>query len=83
MRTFRLFLLVTLAAAAWVGAFGAPSGAASSYGVEIKDRAYSPKNLEVTIGDTVVWTNLDDEEHTVTFTDGVDSNPGCPGLLTP
>jgi plastocyanin len=37
--------------------------------VEIQQFAFSPARLEVTVGTTVVWTNRDDESHTVTALD--------------
>lgn len=39
-------------------------------GVHIKDDAYSPQTLTVTAGQTVTFTNVDDDAHTVTATDG-------------
>lgn len=34
--------------------------------IEIKDFAYSPEEITVSIGDTIVWVNKDSAKHTVT-----------------
>jgi hypothetical protein len=36
----------------------------------IENNAYSPASLEVSVGDTVTWTNMDTAPHTVTVTSG-------------
>lgn len=33
--------------------------------VSIKDMKFNPDTLEVTVGQTVTWTNADDQDHTV------------------
>lgn len=38
--------------------------------VAISNFSYDPKDLEVKVGTTVIWTNLDNVEHTVTANDG-------------
>lgn len=38
--------------------------------VTIRDMSYSPATLRVSVGDTIVWKNLDDHDHTVTADDG-------------
>lgn len=38
--------------------------------VSIRDMAYSPASVTVKVGDTVVWTNRDDQDHTVNARDG-------------
>ena len=38
--------------------------------VTIEGLKYHPATVEVEAGDTVVWTNKDDREHTVTADDG-------------
>lgn len=57
-------LLVAPAAAAPAGT--TPAGTA----VQIKDDAFSPQTLTVVAGQTVAFTNNDDDAHTVTATDG-------------
>jgi plastocyanin len=37
---------------------------------EIRQFAYQPKNVEVPVGTTVIWTNQDAIEHSVTASDG-------------
>jgi plastocyanin len=44
----------------------APAPAGPSAAVDIKDYAYMPKDLMVSRGTTVTWTNLDSDDHTVT-----------------
>src|SRR5947207_10829152 len=40
------------------------------HSVSMKSVKYSPANLEIKVGDTVVWTNDDDHDHTVVADDG-------------
>lgn len=48
--------------------------------VSIKDLAYTPASVNVTVGGTVTWSNDDDRDHTVRSTDGtVDSGNISPG----
>jgi len=50
--------------------------------IEIKDKKYSPAKLTIKAGDTVVWTNRDDSDHSIVADDGSfgtkddDLNPG-------
>lgn len=46
------------------------SGDSQTYNVEIKGFAYSPSEISVNVGDTVVWANLDSAEHTITSDSG-------------
>lgn len=41
-----------------------------TFNVDIGDFAFTPQNLTINTGDTVVWTNRDSEVHTVTSNDG-------------
>jgi plastocyanin len=50
---------------------GAPDDAAAE--VDIVDSAFQPPEVEVTVGDTVLWTHTGNVAHTVTFDDGPDS----------
>ena len=43
---------------------------AKEHRVSIDNLKYSPKEIKVKKGDTVVWTNSDDRDHTVTADDG-------------
>ncbi len=71
-----------------VDAYGAPavlqsssvtvtagSGPTTHY-IDIQNYAYSPSTITINVGDTIIWTNLDSMDHTVTSDDGVtfDSN---------
>ena len=47
----------------------APAALAKDHKVSIKDLKYNPKELKVKKGDTVVWTNADERDHTVTADD--------------
>ena len=55
-----------------------PQGEAAGTQVAIVDFAYSPADVEVAVGDTVVWTNEDDIAHTVTS--GQAKKQGVPGV---
>jgi plastocyanin len=44
--------------------------------VEIKNDAFAPKTLTITAGQTVTFTNDDDDAHTVTATDGAFDSKG-------
>lgn len=74
-----ILLLAQAAAAAPVSAQDGPSvaivdaGATASWG-------YDPKSLQVTVGDTVTWTNTGTQPHTVTAADvSFDSGDLQPG----
>ncbi|MDB5293491.1 MAG: hypothetical protein JWL69_4732 [Phycisphaerales bacterium] len=43
--------------------------------VSIANLAYSPATLKIHVGDTVIWTNNDDRDHTVIATDGSFKSP--------
>lgn len=57
-----------LLAAALLAAPATASPAATA--VQIKDDAFSPRTLTVAAGQTIAFTNNDDDAHTVTATDG-------------
>ena len=48
----------------------APAAYAKEHKVSIKDVSFSPRELKVKKGDTVLWTNGDERDHTVTADDG-------------
>lgn len=48
----------------------ADKGKAQRHEVSIRKLQYSPQSLKIKAGDTVVWTNNDDRDHTVTAKDG-------------
>ncbi len=65
-------LLVCGLAAAIVGqaALWAPSALAESHVVEIRDFQFAPEALDIAVGDTVTWVNMDIAPHTATAVDG-------------
>ena len=38
--------------------------------IEIKDKKYSPAKITIKVGQTVMWTNRDDSDHTIIADDG-------------
>lgn len=88
MRTFttRILALAALVAAlAACGGSGNPAidetnGGGAANAVRIVDIGYEPKELTVSAGTTVTWTNTGDLPHSVTSDDGgktFDSSPDC------
>jgi plastocyanin len=53
-------------------AFGlaVPAVLAATRGVDIRDFAFSPRTVEIRVGDTVRWTNRDSVAHTATARNG-------------
>ena len=47
-----------------------PAGAGDVRKIEIKDRKYSSPKVTIKVGQTVVWTNRDDSDHTIIADDG-------------
>jgi plastocyanin len=64
-----LVMLVTTAMAFAAVCPAAPA-AGKKVAVAIENLKYRPATVEVEVGDTVVWTNNDDRDHTVTADDG-------------
>ena len=62
-----LFVLVALAAL--LVSFIPYVSAAAQVNVSMSPTSFSPKNITVNAGDSVVWTNTDSIQHTVTATD--------------
>lgn len=54
-----------LASSTGTGENGAADKGSSTYRVEIHDFAFSPKEITVPVGARIVWTNRDDEPHTI------------------
>ena len=44
--------------------------AAQSHGVTVKSMRFAPASLTISPGDTVVWTNGDDRDHSISAADG-------------
>ena len=49
---------------------------ARQHKVNIDDLKFGPKEIKIKKGDTVVWTNNDDRDHTVTADDGKSFDSG-------
>jgi plastocyanin len=66
-----------LVAFAWlaISAAGLHPAAAADISVTIKNFDYSPMDLNIAAGTTVVWKNLDDEPHTIASVDGAFRSP--------
>lgn len=47
-----------------------PAVLAATRGVAIRDFAFSPRTVEIRVGDTVTWTNRDSVAHTATAQNG-------------
>jgi plastocyanin len=39
--------------------------------VSIRDFAFAPERIEIVAGETIIWTNYDPTQHTVTFEHGM------------
>jgi plastocyanin len=57
------------------GAAGANQAPVSGSAVAIKNFAFSPASLTVSVGTTVTWTNQDSDAHTVTGKAGTPDSP--------
>ena len=61
-----------------------PTARAATAAVDEVGTSFQPAQLEVAVGDTVVWTNRSNTAHSVAFQSGPDLRPTCaPGLLGP
>lgn len=68
--------LFTLLVAFILACAGGEAAWAKDHAVSISDIKYDPKEIKVKKGDTVVWTNEDDRDHTVTADDGKSFDSG-------
>jgi plastocyanin len=44
------------------------------FDVRIENFEYSPKVIEISVGETVIWDNFDEAEHTITSSEGDELN---------
>jgi plastocyanin len=58
-----IFVLLTLLTAFAVAA-------ANSHSISIKDQKFDPTSVDAKVGDTIVFTNNDDRDHSVSSSDG-------------
>ena len=68
-RTFAAFAIALLALLS-VSAAAPKSDDAKSHKVTIKNLKYDPAKLSIKPGETVIWVNKDNNDHTVTSDDG-------------
>jgi amicyanin len=61
---------------------GAPAPPVAGTAVNITNFAFTPATLTVMVGDTVTWTNHDEEPHTVVANDGSFHSPGLDNNAT-
>lgn len=61
-------LVLSIVLLAMTAAIAAPKK--STHAVSIDNMAFSPASVQVTVGDTVEWTNNDERDHNVTSKDG-------------
>ena len=59
-----------MALVAFALGLAAPTVLAAARGVDIRDFAFSPRTVEIRVGDTVTWTNRDSVAHTATAQNG-------------
>jgi plastocyanin len=66
-----LLIALTLVSVATLTSHAAPAapGGGKRVSVTIEGLKFRPDSITVEVGDTVVWTNADDREHTVTADD--------------
>jgi len=69
--TPRLFAFALLA----ITATGLHAAEAADVSVTIKNFDYSPMELNIAAGTTVVWKNMDGEPHTIASVDGMFRSP--------
>ena len=60
--------VVLICMIALLGAEAAKDGGVKK--IEIKDKKYSQAKLTIKVGQTVIWTNRDDSDHTIVADDG-------------
>ena len=61
--------LIVLSVLPLVGLISAAKPAGASHQVAIKGMKFDPAQVQIAVGDTVVWTNADDRDHTVVAKD--------------
>jgi len=71
---FALAVSLTITSAVATGAAASASDPAS-YVVEIKDFAFSPETLVISVGSKVTWKNQDEEPHRIAETHQVFTSP--------
>jgi plastocyanin len=62
--------LAAVALLVLVSGLAVPAVLAATRGVDIRDFAFSPRTIEIRVGDTVTWTNRDGVAHTATAQNG-------------
>jgi plastocyanin len=84
MKTHRRRLLLAAAVVGALPFLTAGAARAATAGVNEVGTAFQPAQVEIVVGDRVVWTNRSNVSHSVTFDNGPDLHPTCTrGLLGP
>lgn len=66
IKSLALVAMLCVVQASAMAGDASPSKGSKNYQVAIHDFAFEPKSITVPAGTTVVWTNKDEEPHTVT-----------------
>jgi plastocyanin len=80
MATGRRWLVLTMGIAVSLPAVLIGTAGAESMTVTLAGRQFVPPTVQIFTGDTVTWKYQSGGQHTVTFDDGTDLNPACPGV---
>lgn len=64
---------------ALAGCGSSPTSSGGKMQVSVGDNFYNPSSVTVSVGDTVVWTWMGANQHTVTFDDGPGSSTQASG----
>lgn len=67
---------VTIVLICMIALLGAkPEGGGDVKRIEIKDKKYSQPKVTIKVGQTIVWVNRDDSDHTIVSSDGSFGTP--------
>jgi plastocyanin len=84
MKRHRRRFLLAIAVVGALPLLSAEAARAATTGVNEVGTAFQPAQVEIVVGDRVVWTNRSNTSHSVAFQNGPDLHPTCTkGLLGP